>query len=449
MKCNSCGHENPNVNRFCGMCGSILDRRLLTQNDVQNGVQSDAPITVQSGARSELKPGVQPGLPGVRSEVKSELKSGVQPTAGARPPVGVTEAPRRPIGTMLEPAATALKQPLAARPTQATSVSPPDRTPTRTASQEPKPVAQSSTFSMFGATHELTDSREQLHGPSFLGLSGDQDDPDYLLEDEETGSGRKWVVFLVVVVLIALGVWQWQGTSGVRAWGARALAAIGLGTGGAPQSGPPVNEPVASRTEEPAPAGEQKPPQKDDQKKDDAQAASPATGSATTAANPAQTSADTASAPSATSDKPEPAKVAAEEQPAEKKPAAARNVPANEKRSAAHAKASSAVAPEPRDDSGDELVARAQDYLYGRGGRRNCDQAMALLTSAAGQGNARASGQLGAMYATGNCAPFDRAIAYRYLTRAATAEPRNAWLRQNRDMVWREMTPDERSRASR
>ena len=73
--------------------------------------------------------------------------------------------------------------------------------------------------------------------------------------------------------------------------------------------------------------------------------------------------------------------------------------------------------------------------------------ALPLLQQVAARGNARASAQLGALYATGKCTRFDRAEAYHWFARAAEAEPANAYLKRDCDMLWREMTPQERRRV--
>jgi TPR repeat protein len=93
------------------------------------------------------------------------------------------------------------------------------------------------------------------------------------------------------------------------------------------------------------------------------------------------------------------------------------------------------------------MLAEGQRYLYGQGVRKSCEQALNLIHGAANEGNAEARSQLGGMYATGNCAPFDRVTAYRWFTLALSASPRNPRVQQTRDMLWREMTDTERQRA--
>jgi TPR repeat protein len=97
----------------------------------------------------------------------------------------------------------------------------------------------------------------------------------------------------------------------------------------------------------------------------------------------------------------------------------------------------------------DRLVIKAENYLYGRGVPRNCDQALVYLRAAAQQGSAKGHSQLGALYATGHCVPQDRAIAYKYFTQALGAGRGNIWVEHNRAMLWRQMTDEEKQRALR
>ncbi|MGZ7080297.1 MAG: hypothetical protein ACXVJT_12860, partial [Thermoanaerobaculia bacterium] len=49
-----------------------------------------------------------------------------------------------------------------------------------------------------------------ISGPSFLGLDSDPPSADYLLEEEEPGHGRAWLVVTVIVVLAVLVGLQWR-----------------------------------------------------------------------------------------------------------------------------------------------------------------------------------------------------------------------------------------------
>jgi hypothetical protein len=107
-----------------------------------------------------------------------------------------------------------------------------------------------------------------------------------------------------------------------------------------------------------------------------------------------------------------------------------------------------AAAPAPQGNAGGELVSSGERYLYARGVARNCDQAVSYFNAAAAQENPQAFSHLGALYATGECVPMDRAAAYGWFRRAYAKEPGNRYFEQNLIVLWREMTPAERQRAT-
>jgi hypothetical protein len=96
----------------------------------------------------------------------------------------------------------------------------------------------------------------------------------------------------------------------------------------------------------------------------------------------------------------------------------------------------------------DALVSSAENYLYGRGVPQNCDRAIISLRSAAGRQNARAFSLLGTMYATGHCVSKDLPNAYRWFALASRQQSDNMWVQKNLEMIWREMTPQERQLAT-
>ncbi|MGA3210409.1 MAG: hypothetical protein ABSD20_03825 [Terriglobales bacterium] len=99
-------------------------------------------------------------------------------------------------------------------------------------------------------------------------------------------------------------------------------------------------------------------------------------------------------------------------------------------------------------DTSDKLLAQGQASLYGNNVPRDCNQALKLIRNAADLGNARARSLLGALYATGHCVPLDRAQAYDWYSLAAgSSKEKDVWVQRNREMLWNEMTPDERARA--
>jgi hypothetical protein len=104
-------------------------------------------------------------------------------------------------------------------------------------------------------------------------------------------------------------------------------------------------------------------------------------------------------------------------------------------------------APVPATNPDDALVANAEKYLYGRGVPQNCDRALVSLRAAADRQNARAESLLGTMYGTGHCVPRDLPNAYRWFALASRQQGDNMWIQRNLEMIWREMTPQERQLA--
>lgn len=94
-------------------------------------------------------------------------------------------------------------------------------------------------------------------------------------------------------------------------------------------------------------------------------------------------------------------------------------------------------------------VQLADMYVKGDGVPRSCEQAMVLLKTAAEKENARARNRLAAMYETGICVQRNRVEAYRWLSSALAASPSSQWAQQNRDLLWQQMTPEERTAAGK
>jgi len=97
----------------------------------------------------------------------------------------------------------------------------------------------------------------------------------------------------------------------------------------------------------------------------------------------------------------------------------------------------------------DAPVELANMYIQGDGVPRSCEQAMVLLKTASEKENAHARSRLASMYANGTCVPRNRVEAYRWLSSALAANPGSQWAQQNRDLIWEQMNPEERSEAQR
>jgi len=97
---------------------------------------------------------------------------------------------------------------------------------------------------------------------------------------------------------------------------------------------------------------------------------------------------------------------------------------------------------------GDErLVADGEKYLYGNGVPENCTLAEKNLRGAAVHSNPRALSMLGAMYATGHCVTRDLPMAYRSFARALHQDPNNNRIQRDLEVLWRQMTAEERQVA--
>ncbi len=306
--------------------------------------------------------------------------------------------------------------------------------------------------------------RQPVSGPSFLGLGDERSrDLDYLLEDEPPrGHGRLYLALLLLILSGALLAWHWQrdgypwaeyipqpvirpspAPAPVPPPGSTATTAAAPVTpveptanpappeaqpGTAEAAQPPAAEPAAGSSVPASPAGVVKPTD---------QAATPQAAAAQ--ASPPEESPDSgevgAAAPTAASSQTEEPKTP---EPAPK-----------EARAATVVSAPRPVGPKPSPSAPaqsfeDRLVADGEKYLYGRGVPEDCDRAQRNLQIAARQSNAKAQTLLGAMYATGHCVGRDLPTAYRWFARALHGDPGNSRVQRDLEVLWKQMTPEER-----
>ena len=268
-------------------------------------------------------------------------------------------------------------------------------------------------------------------GMSFLGLSqpsSSSSGTSYLLEEEEPGK-RTWGRFVVIVlVLAAVGglAWQWR-------------------HGGYPFVKTPETATTAPAqpvpTQSPVPAAENAQPAASSP----APADSPSIQPITPEPAPAQPATTEPAKPAA------PETTAKTETPAETKPPAPEPKPKAPERVAAKTQpvTKPVAPPEPVVSPGESLYMQGQKYLYGTGVAANCDLAQKSLLAAAARSNTKAQSTLGTMYFTGHCVNRDLPSAYRWFAKALRQDPTNTRLEQNLNVVWRQMTADERQAAMR
>jgi ribosomal protein L40E len=383
--CTKCGHDNPTSAKFCNECGSLVDRR---KGERRQGDRRKA-------ARAAPSPSLSPG---------QENAQGHSPAVLAAESYLRREPPRGPQQV----------------PVEDTRVS-----------GAPMHAAPSSSVT------------------GFLGLSGgDGGSAEYLLEDEPNTGWRKWAVLLVLVVIGVLFYLQWR-----TSWHAQPAPA-------APVMSTPPPETAPQGKAAPASEGSGVPAADPQQasKPADSPAAQPSAGKDAAAAAPApeKPAADHSDSTAAS----------AKDKPADKKPDAVTKDssgddpstedqpeesarPRHEHRISGHPQPIAERSPDRASAQDDPMVFMAQKYIYGEGVPRNCDQAMVYLRAANQKASVPARSQMGALYATGQCVPLNRVLAYQWFTSALNLDPGNSALQRERNNLWAQMSSSERQQAVR
>ena len=482
MRCPQCASENPADYRFCGLCGTPLEKPAPVGEPVTRPAspRPEEPVTVPA---DEILARVEKFRPKSRSNGGSSLLG-----------LNDTEAAPRRTEEKLNPRS--------------------DRAPFDLPPEPPKPVEPASKPVEWGAHREPPPS-STISGPSFLGLGAEpargghgdtSHDLTYLFDEDEQprrSFGRFIGILLVLAVLGGLGYLQYKrsGGSWTPPWakgpaqtpiqasqpqpGDQTNVGENSGQAASPNNGAPAGQAAAGQT--PAaqtPAGDQPPNAKDrpqDTVKEQdippqgqAAAAGSQTGSPESAAGSAKGDNTNKEETTETASAAPPAKGAASEaapdtgksakdsasadagaaSPA-KSATSKDSVTAKDEESAdaadvpAKAAKPARTKPSPQVASPDDtLVTNAEKYLYGRGVPQNCDRALISLRAAAGRQNTRAMTLLGTMYGTGHCVSRDLPNSYRWFAQASRQSPDNTWINRNLEMVWREMTPAERQLAT-
>jgi hypothetical protein len=307
--------------------------------------------------------------------------------------------------------------------------------------------------------------RVPVSGPSFLGLGDERSrDLDYLLEDEPPrGRGRLYLALLLLIVSGALLAWQWQREG--YPWSGyipKPTASTSVPTS-TPANPAPDSAAAAAPVVPVQPTANPAPPE--------AQAATSEAGPPPAAepagSTPANTSAaaksvEPTSVPptsppptSPPSDAPDSGEAAARapaaapsqaNEPEAAEPTPKETAPVVPAPKTARSKPSPALTSQP-DSFEDRLVADGEKYLYGRGVPEDCARAQRNLQIGARESNARAQTLLGAMYATGHCVNRDLPTAYRWFAKALHGDPGNSRVQRDLEVLWNQMTPEERQLA--
>jgi hypothetical protein len=411
VRCPQCATVNPRVNNFCGHCGlPLVDVSTVASLEESSTVVPQAPVL--------LVPNEGPAALATR---RADIEAGP-----------MIESPRLPAKpTPPEPVEHEIPVALFASP-----------------EPEPEPMAVPAE-----AAHEPKTSTT-ISGPSFLGLTDDSnfDQTSYLLEEERSGRRGGWLLFAVIAIIAfaAIGWLEWNNikTGRINVPFLRSAASDpqpkpASATTQNP-SAPATNDDVTSASANPDAGGDKLTaiePGVDNKPSASESASESRAADAKSATSASQT--ETATSQQASSGK-------SDEQPAAgaaTKDASSHNSAASEKSKPNAARAAGdKPAADPRTN---KMLLLGEKYLYGRGVSKSCNQAVVYFRAAADEDNAPAMSHLGAMYASGNCVTMNRATAYTWFARAENADPNNQWFTRNLNMLWRDMTPQERAAINR
>jgi len=291
---------------------------------------------------------------------------------------------------------------------------------------------------------------ENVHGPSFLGLAEDPKvEFHYLYEDEQPRSHVGVVIFLLLM-FGAAGYLGWQWKQGGFPFNRQVSSAS---SSGAQQSASPSEvAPAMSQGQEThidkpmtGGAGDVLPTQPEQKNPPDSgnAATNPGAAGGSTPANPPPAAGENA-APAEKTAAPEKTEKAEATPPAD--------VPAKShgtKQASTRARVAAPSQPAAAASAPDaDLELTGERYLYGNGAPQSCTRAESSLRTAATHGNSKAETVLGTMYATGHCVGRDLPTAYRWFARALHQEPQNSRISADLQVLWRQMTPQEKQLAT-
>jgi hypothetical protein len=317
---------------------------------------------------------------------------------------------------------------------------------------EPKPAPRQAPPLGSGVKEEVP-----VTGPSFLGLSEDpKTEFHYLYEDEPQRSHVGVAVFLIIILGAAgfLG-WQWkQGGFPFNRQAGSASNSSGVQQSASPSEvAPAMTQNQETHIDKPMTgAGNVLPTQPDQNTPSAANKPAPPTEKDLPAAN--ANSAGDQNDQKQAEKKAAPEENTTEEAKAVRTPAPAPAKPRGTSNASTRPRVPKAVAPAPATPSAAaaapdaDLEQAGERYLYGTGFPQNCPRAESSLRTAATHGNTKAQTVLGTMYATGHCVGRDLPTAYRWFARALHQEPQNSRISADLQVLWRQMTQQEKQLAT-
>jgi hypothetical protein len=314
-----------------------------------------------------------------------------------------------------------------------------------------------------------------VNGPSFLGLADEPaENPKhefhYLYEDEPPRSHAGLIMVLLVLAIAGAAIgWQWhhsgfpfnsQRTPGQSASSSESgsVSATRDAHVDNPATGASSVAPTTSEKSVPVPTDAAP---SDNASSTGTPSGNPSTSNdaepkgGTTSANGNQSSAERAAAAKKTASKEKESNKEETTEEAEATPPPA--VPAKSHVTKASTRTPSrpqarraveAQEPAPVASPDADLELTGERYLYGTGVPQNCARANSSLRTAAQHGNTKAQTVLGTMYATGHCVTRDLPTAYRWFARALHKDPQNSRISADLQVLWRQMSPQEKQLAT-
>ncbi len=401
IRCARCGYENNPQFRFCGMCGAALRPR-DPEEDRKADVVTEGNIISERLREHDLPPAEPMPVEPLIAELAAAQKAQAQPSAQSYSRESRDEYPQEAFHGQ----------------------------------RSPVPVT----------------------GPSFLGLSDNGEDRriEYLLEDEPApGRMRKVIGTLLVLAIIGGGLFYWRKAGYPWPSSASHPANQSASTDGSNSSG--ENTGVMPSEVAPPVTAQQRPVKPNTgvgdmpATSDDATKASTAAATSSAGQNPGNTSPEDKTSETADNPAEKPTETASAP-PVEKTiPAASDSAKSESSKPLASRPRSSTpspVAPTTPNPATDSMFLEGQKYLYGTGGvASNCPRAQQYLTTSANNNNSKAQSTLATMYATGHCVRRDLPLAYHWFARALREDPRNTRLNRDVEIMWNQMSPQERTLA--
>jgi hypothetical protein len=457
LKCPSCSHVNEAGYKFCGQCGARIDRRV---NERRESVTADA--RAMAGANASLPtPDDSRWRKAPSTTVSSDRESDVlSPPTNPSANIFVNDARREELRREDLRRNEAVRNKLT-------------REALRSPGSRSEDLPRDTSPPLHGDEH-----RSVIMGPSFLGL-GNESEPEgeYLLEDE-SGSGagiRRLILLAVLIAIVGLIFLQWRSS----------LKANPKAPEPAPSAAP------RGKVTAPALPGQTQPGQSQDQSADSPASDPGAVSTASHKVGPLDNTPNVMTDASSASknqgdaltgpDDPSLPSNPADRNPAEgnigdaaklTNPAKANDLANTNERGKANDTSKveeDARAGEDANTAGggkadpaktavvdpsainpaapvrpSATLVRAQQFLQGRGVPQNCEQGLVYLRAAAQKNEPAAAVQMGALYSAGHCVKQDRVMAYRWFNSAHELQPANQWIQKSMDQLWAQMNEQER-----